>query len=328
MRGGRRGLSEIVGVILAAGKGTRMLPFTKRWPKPVLPILGKALVRHQVEMMRGLGVQKVFVVVGHLGHEVARALGDGVEGVAVEYVEQAETLGIAHALGRLEGRIHGPLLLCLGDVHVVSSRLGEMLALHADGARAVLASKVEPDPEMIRRNFVIVADADGRARRVIEKPRGDYGRLKGCGLYLFGPEVFDAIRRTPRSAMRDEYEITDSIQIMIDDGHRVVHAPVVDDDLNLTVPGDLLAVNLAELRRLGLANYFAEEPARGEWSNFSGVVGGAGVTLGHGATLVRCVLFDGVVVPDGTELTDAIVTPGEVIPCRPTTLPPGPMGSP
>ncbi len=132
-------MSEIVGVILAAGKGTRMLPFTKRWPKPVLPILGQPLVRHQVEMMRRLGVQKVFVVVGHLGHEVARALGDGVEGVAVEYVEQAETLGIAHALGRLEGRIHGPLLLCLGDVHVVSTRLGEMLALHADGARAVLA---------------------------------------------------------------------------------------------------------------------------------------------------------------------------------------------
>ena len=53
-----------------------------------------------------------------------------------------------------------------------------------------------------------------------------------------------------------------------------------------------------------------------------------GNTLGHGATLVRCVLFDGVDVPDGTELSNAIVTPGEVIPCRPTTLPPGPMGSP
>ena len=319
-------MSEIVGVILAAGKGTRMLPFTKRWPKPVLPILGKPLVRHQVEMMRGLGVQKVFVVVGHLGHEVVRALGDGVEGVTVEYVEQTETLGIAHALGQLEGRIHGPLLLCLGDIYVVSSRLGEMFALYAAGARAVLASKIEPDPEMIRRNFAILADEGGRVRRVIEKPRADYGRVKGCGLYLFGPEVFDAIRRTPRSAMRDEYEVTDSIQIMVDDGHRVVHAPVVDDDLNLTVPGDLLAVNLSELRRLGLQNFFVEPPVQGERARCTGVVGGAGVRLGHGAALVNCVLFDGVDVPDGAELTNAIVTPNEVIPCRPTTLPPGPMG--
>lgn len=315
-------LSGFVGVILAAGKGTRMLPFTKRWPKPVLPILGKPLIRHQVEMMRSLGIEKVFVVIGHLGHEVVRALGDGVDGVAVEYVEQTETLGIAHALAQLEGRLHGPFLLCLGDVYVVSSRLAEMMDLYAAGARAVLASKVEPDPEMIRRNFVIVADADGRVRRVIEKPRADYGRLKGCGLYLFGVEVFDAIRRTPRSAMRDEYEVTDSIQIMIDDGHRVVHAPVIDDDLNLTVPGDLLAINASELRRRGLQNFFFEPPARGEWSRYTGVVGGAGVTLGHGTTLVRCVLFDGCDVPDGTELTDAIVTPGEVIQCRPTTIPP------
>lgn len=314
----------MVGVILAAGKGTRMLPFTQRWPKPVLPILGRPLVRHQVEMMRGLGVRRVFVVIGHLGHEVVRALGDGVEGVAVEYVEQTETLGIAHALGQLEGRIHGPLLLCLGDVHVVSSRLGEMLALAESGARGVLASKVEPDPEMIRRNFAIVAEPDGRVRRVIEKPRADYGRLKGCGLYLFGPEVFDAIRRTPRSAMRDEYEITDSIQIMIDDGHRVVHAPVVDDDLNLTVPGDLLAVNLSELRRLGRERFFVEPPAWGEGACGAGVVGGAGVTVGRGATLVDCVLFDGVAVPEGAEITRAIVTPSGVIPCRPTTLPPGP----
>lgn len=317
-------MSEMVGVILAAGKGTRMLPFTQRWPKPVLPILGRPLVRHQVEMMRGLGVRRIFVVIGHLGHEVVRALGDGVEGVAVEYVEQSEMLGIAHALGQLEGRIHGPLLLCLGDVHVVSSRLGEMLALAAAGARGVLASKVEPDAEMIRRNFAIVAEPDGRVRRVIEKPRADYGRLKGCGLYLFGPEVFDAIRRTPRSAMRDEYEITDSIQIMIDDGHRVVHAPVVDDDLNLTVPGDLLAVNLSELRRLGRERFFVEPPAWGEGARGAGVVGGAGVTVGRGVTLVDCVLFDGVAVPEGAEITRAIVTPSGVIPCRPTTLPPGP----
>lgn len=315
-------MSGFVGVILAAGKGTRMLPFTKRWPKPVLPILGKPLIRHQVEMMRSLGIEKVFVVIGHLGHEVVRALGEGVDGVAVEYVEQTETLGIAHALAQLEGRLHGPFLLCLGDVYVVSSRLAEMMDLYASGARGVLASKVEPDPEMIRRNFAIVADADGRVRRVIEKPRADYGRLKGCGLYLFGVEVFDAIRRTPRSAMRDEYEVTDSIQIMIDDGHRVVHAPVIDDDLNLTVPGDLLAINASELRRRGLTSHFAEAPRVGEGSELAGVVGGAGVTVGRGVTLRGCVLFDGCDVPDGTELTDAIVTPGEVIQCRPTTIPP------
>lgn len=314
-------MSAIVGVILAAGKGRRMLPLTHRWPKPVLPILGRPLVWHQLAMMRSLGITRVFVVVGHLGHEVVRALGDGGEGMTVDYVEQTETLGIAHALGQLEGRIDGPLLLCLGDVYVRSSRLDEMLSLHATGARGILASKREADPEMIRRNFVILAEEDGQVRRVIEKPRGDYGRWKGCGLYLFGPEVFDAIRRTPRSAMRDEYEITDSIQIMIDDGHRVLHAPVVDDDLNLTVPEDLLTANLLALQRLGHEHFFLEAPRMGPGVRCEGVVGGAGITLGRGAILRDCVLFDGVTIPDGMVLTGAIVTPNEVLLCAPRRPP-------
>jgi len=304
-------LSRLVGVILAAGKGARMLPFTTRWPKPVLPILGMPLVRHQVAMMRALGIERIFVVIGHLGHEVVRALGD--VGGPVEYVEQTEALGIAHALAQLEGRITGPFLLCLGDVYVVSARLAAMLDLYGEGARGVLASKIERDPELIRRNFAILAEGDGRVRRVVEKPRTDYGQLKGCGLYLFGAEIFDAIRRTPRSAMRDEYEITDSIQIMIDDGHRVVHAPVIDEDFNLTVASDLLAINASELQRRGLSSFFAEPPQQGARVELSGVVGGVGVTLGDDIVLRNCVLFDATTVADGTQLTGAILTPDGVI---------------
>ncbi len=83
---------------------------------------------------------------------------------------------------------------------------------------ANLVSMYEPDPEMVRRNFVIQADGRGRVSRVIEKPRYVDSQLKGCGLYVFDQHIFDAIRRTPRTAMRDEYEITDSIQILINDG--------------------------------------------------------------------------------------------------------------
>ena len=82
---------------------------------------------------------------------------------------------------------------------------------------------------------------------MIEKPRYVDSQLKGCGLYVFDPHIFDAIRRTPRTAMRDEYEITDSIQILINDGYVVHHHPIVERDLNLTKPEDLLTINLIEL---------------------------------------------------------------------------------
>lgn len=303
---------SFVGVILAAGKGTRMKPFSSRWPKPVLPVLGEALARHQVAMMRAVGVTRVFVVVGHLGREVERALGDGADlGVSITYVEQRETLGIAHALGHLERRLAEPFLLFLGDIYFVSSRLGAMLERYERGdVRGVLASKIEARPEMIQRNFAIVADHDARVTRVIEKPCIAPSTRKGCGLYLFGPEMFGAIRRTPRSAMRDEYELTDAIQIMIDDGHRVVYADVIDDDLNLTVPDDLLDLNLRELDRRGLAQLGAPEG-----SSVTRSVLGPHVHLGAGTSLHECVVFEGVDVPPGQHLTRAIVTPDGVVQC-------------
>jgi len=260
-------------------------------------------------------------VIGHLGQQVVQALGDGSSlGVSLEYVEQPETLGIAHALGRLERHVQEPFLLFLGDVYFVSSELGAMMDLYGrDDVSGVLASKVEERPEMIRRNFAILADADGTVRRVIDKPRSVQNKLKGCGIYLFGPEIFDAIRRTPRTPMRDEYEITDSIQILIDGGHRVVHSNVIQEDLNLTIPADLLSINAWELQRRGLDNLFAgDDPPDLEGRTVLGVVGGAGVRLGPGAQLRNCVIFDGCEVAAGARLSNAIVTPDGVVQCDPT----------
>lgn len=302
---------------MAAGRGTRMFPFTARWPKPILPIMGKPLLQHQIEMMKMIGIEHVFVVIGHLGYEVVRTLGNGSElGVEIEYVEQTETLGIAHAVGRLEGKLKKPFLLCLGDIFFVSKDLKIMLdQFGKNNTKAVLASKIEERAEMIRRNFAIILGEDGLVLRVIEKPRYIQNKLKGCGIYLFGLEIFDAIRRTPRTAMRDEYEITESIQIMINDGHRVVHSEIIEEDLNLTVPEDLLYINMLELKRQGLTNYF-QDRAPSNMEGISQCVAGRSVTIEQPVGLQSCVIFDDVTIQQGTKLTNAIVTPEGVIQCN------------
>lgn len=309
-------MKEILGVILAAGRGTRIFPFNSKWPKPLLPVLGKSLLQHQIEMMKSAGIDRIYIVIGHLGYEIVRALGTGASlGVTIEYIEQTETLGIAHALGRLEPHIQQPFLLCLGDIFFITERLPVMLReLDQEDAKAVLASKFESRPEMIRRNFAILTSSGKEVKRVIEKPRYIQKQLKGCGIYLFSPEVFDAIRRTPRTAMRDEYEITESIQIMINDGHRVVHSEIIDEDLNVTVPQDLLNINLAELRRRNLNNFFAESQ-NAEIAGLSQCVVGRNVTFGAGASLQSCVIFDGCVIPPRTDVSKSIFTPERVIPC-------------
>ena len=115
---------------------------------------------------------------------------------------------------------------------------------------AVLAVKEENDPELVKRNFAVILNEDGTVKRVIEKPKSVNSTLKGCGLYLFDLSIFDAIRRTPRTAMRDEYEITDSIQILINDGYRVGTASIIEEDVNLTYPRDLWECNLRQLKKV------------------------------------------------------------------------------
>ncbi len=230
-------LDNLLGVILAAGKGARINPFNQNFAKATLPICNRPLLRYQLSAMRRLGVEEVIIVVGHLGYQIAEAIGDGhADGVTVHYVEQTETLGLAHAVGLLEPMVDRPFLLFLGDIFFVTDDLQPLLDVASlPDVHAVLAAKSEADPKAIRRNYSILLHPDGSVRRVVEKPRYLENNIKGCGLYLFDLPIFDAIRRTPRTAARNEYEITESIQILLDDGYRVEIASVVQDDVNMTL---------------------------------------------------------------------------------------------
>lgn len=304
---------RMVGVILAAGKGARMYPFSERSPKPILPILNRPLLAHQIEVMRDSGISDIHIVVGHLGYQVASAFGDGTNyGVRIQFVEQESTLGLAHAVGALESRVQVPFLLMLGDIYFhLKAPLRPLCEQVLSGeVNANLVSMYEPDPAMMRRNFVIQADDTGRVRRVIEKPRYVDSQLKGCGLYVFDPHIFDAIRRTPRTAMRDEYEITDSIQILINDGYIVHHHPIVERDLNLTKPDDLLAINLLELERSGLSHLIDQSVSFPEGTQIVRSVIGRGVVIRHPIKISRSVIMPGVTVTATSDL-DSVVMDGE-----------------
>ena len=305
--------NRMVGVILAAGKGARMYPFSEHSPKPILPILNRPLLSHQIDVMRDCGIAEIHIVVGHLGYQVARAFGDGSHhGVRIHFVEQETTLGLAHAVGALESRVQLPFVLMLGDIyfHLKAPLRPVMDQVLQGTVNANLVSMMEPDPEMMRRNFVIQADESGRVQRVIEKPRYVDSQLKGCGLYVFDQHIFDAIRRTPRTAMRDEYEITDSIQILINDGWTVHHQPIVERDLNLTKPEDLLTINLLELDRRGLPHLVHEYVTLPPGTQIERSVIGEGVLIRHPIRISNSVILPNVVVDSKHDL-DCVVTDGE-----------------
>jgi dTDP-glucose pyrophosphorylase len=302
--------SDLYGVILAAGKGSRMARLPTDLPKCVLPVLDKPILAHQLDLLVDLGIRQVYVVVGHRGFEVVREIERlPIRGLKIEYVEQRETLGIAHCVGGLEPLLDRPFLLLLGDIFLRRPRLAEMIDAYADGqVDAVLSAVHEERDEALCRNFCIVEGDDGYVRRVVEKPRHPPTRLKGVGVYLFTPVIFDAVRRTPRTAMRDEYEITDSIQILINDGFRARAARCVDGDVNLTVPADLLEINLDALRERRLDSLICPSARVASQASLSATIVGDGAAVEAGAELSECVVFPAARVPGDARLRRAIVT--------------------
>lgn len=308
---------SLMGVILAAGHGHRMWPFNERYPKPILPVCNRPVIAYQIEMMRSLGINEVVVLIGHKGYEITKVLGDGRElGVRLQYVEQQEMLGIAHAVGSLEPVIDRPFMLFLGDIFFQAPRLGEMMVeFFKDPSGGVLATKVESDPDAIRRNYSISLSDEGLVTRVIEKPRHTRNSIKGCGMYLFDLTIFDAIRRTPRTAMRNEYELTDAIQVMIDDGYPVRICNVVEEDMNLTTPADLLFINLHEARTRWNGSLIAESAHLAPGVSIERSVVGANVRIEHPIRVCDSVIFDDVVVESRSRLAGAVVTPDRVVDC-------------
>ncbi len=101
------------------------------------------------------------------------------------------------------------------------------------------------------------------------------------------------MRRTPRTALRDEYEITDSIQIFIDDGYRVEAADVIHRDLNVSYAEDLLELNLYALSKTGEANFIGEN-----------------VTIHPDSTVEGCVIMDGARITTPITMRDSLVFAG------------------
>ncbi len=310
-------MNDLVGVILSAGKGSRIDPFNAHWPKPLLPIGNRPIIGHHLEMFRSLGITKTILVVGHLMDRIINHFGRGeAEGLDIRYVEQQQTLGIAHAVGRAEALADGPILLCLGDIFYLTQGLSRLVERYAKGdVSAVLAVMEEPDVASLRKNFSVELGSDGYVTRVVEKPRNPKTRLKGCGIYLFGPEIFDAIRKTPRTALRDEYELTTSLQILIDDGLKIAVERVVDWDLNVTFPKDLLLGNLHWLEHSKKAREVHPTANVHSTATVIRSVIGAGATILPGAHIE-----DSVVLPDTTVTADdpirrAICSPETIIRC-------------
>jgi len=199
-------------VILAAGEGTRLRPLTSTRPKPMLPVGGKAILEWGLEALAAGGVDKVVIVVGYKKEVISSFFGKEYAGIKIEYVEQREQLGTAHAVSMAEGKVSGEFYVMNGDLIISSSLIEKFISDHRKAKAANSMCLVEvADPK----HFGIVELKGNIVRGIEEKPERPKSNLANAGIYLFSGEIFNAIRKV-RKSERLEYEITDAISMLIE----------------------------------------------------------------------------------------------------------------
>ena len=304
-----------VGVILAAGVGSRLGPLGKKYVKALLPVANRPLIGHHLELLSDLGVQRVVIVVGHRAEFVEQAVGDGRRwGLELQLVEQSEPLGSAHALSVARAHIDGPFLLLLGDYYFVASKPETMLRRLERGQSAI-AAKREPNERLIREACAIAVKGDGRVVSIVEKPAQPTTDLKGCGFYALQPEVFDAVMRTPRTALRNEYELTVTLELLLASGKPLYADEIIDWDSNVTRPEDLLSCNLEWLDRHGKSLLVADGAQVDSRTQLERAVVGEGATVRGESTLRDSVVFPGAELVSSGLVERTLVTGENPIHC-------------
>jgi len=285
-------------IVLCAGEGTRMRPLTYASAKHLIPVANKPVIFYSIEAIAQAGIKELGIVVSpHREEEFKLTVGDGSRwGLKISYILQHQPKGLAHAVScahEFVGR--EPFLVYLGDnllEHGVTSFVREFERGHANAS--IVLYEVE-DP----RNFGVAQLKDGQVIRVIEKPQDPLSNLAIVGVYLFDEKIFEAIREI-KPSWRDELEITDAIQRLIDKGYRVTPHLVQGWWKDVGKPDDMLHANRLLLERIATQ-------IDGELDARSQIKGR--VQVAAGAKIINSELRGPLVIGEGAVIEDSFVGP-------------------
>lgn len=286
------------GLVLAGGSGTRLRPITFSAAKQLVPIANTPILFFGLRQLADVGIREVGLVVGETEAEIRAAVGDGSAfGLRITYLRQDAPLGLAHALLLAEGFIAGDdVLMFLGDNLVEGGLDGLLGAFETGRPAAQLLLKRVAAPE---RFGVVELDADGNVVRLVEKPAEPPSDLALVGAYVLSPEVLAAAHHL-RPSPRGEFELTDALQRVLDDGGRIAAIEQAGWWLDTGKKDDLLDANRTVLATLA-------HRVEGHLDADSRVEGP--VVVEAGALVERTQLRGPVVIGAGTHVVDASVGP-------------------
>jgi glucose-1-phosphate thymidylyltransferase len=206
-------------ILPMAGFGSRLRPLTWSKPKPLVPVAGKPVLGHVLDMFSQLpALEEVIFIVGYLGIQVEEYVRKAYPNIHGKFIEQQELLGQSHAIWLAREHLNGPALILYVDTLIES----DFPSIVREQSEAVAWVKHVEDP---RRFGVVEMGADGHVQHIIEKPSEQKNHLAVVGCYFFPAveKLLGAIERQmdQRIVMGGEYFLADAINVMLNDGLRM-----------------------------------------------------------------------------------------------------------
>lgn len=222
-------------VILAAGEGQRLRPFTATKPKAMLSIADRPILHYVVESLARNGIRNIVLVVGYRREQVFDYMGSGEQfGVDITYVIQERQLGTAHALAQAKHVTESEFLVLPGD-NLIDA---ETIARFATTKPNAMLAKRADNPL----RYGVVTIEEGIVKNIIEKPKEAGSNIINTGIYALTAEFFNFIEA--------ELDIPDVLNRMIARGNHLNVQETEGTWLDVVYPWDILSLNDAVLRNI------------------------------------------------------------------------------
>lgn len=225
-------MDEIVGLIPAAGIGTRLYPFSRAVPKEMYPIYGKAVIEHTIENLKVGGISKIYMIVGYQKGALMDYVGDGsFFGVKIIYLYQLMRRGLGHCVLQGKGWIDKTFVTLLGDSFIEpKEEIRELVSYHMKEKpiATVMLFEVDDVSGYGIAKFSELRNGTGKIESMAEKPSGDAAKKLRtgnkfyaiCGAYVFDPKIFKYIEKT-KPGIKNEIQLTDAMALAIKSGEKI-----------------------------------------------------------------------------------------------------------
>jgi glucose-1-phosphate thymidylyltransferase len=260
------------GLILAGGFGTRLRPLTYTGAKQLIPVANKPIIYYGIEALVKAGITELGIVVGDTAREVQQAVGDGSKwNISITYIQQEKPLGLAHAIKISKEFLKDEsFIMYLGD-NILKEGINDFVMQFEENSpqALILLTEVHNPQEF----GVAVVDSTGSVKKLVEKPKEPPSNLALVGVYLFSTEIFTAIEHI-KPSWRNELEITDAIQWLLDNDYRVESHSVRGWWKDTGKPDDIIEANLLVLENIEprFAGTHVDSTISGRISSDQGVV--------------------------------------------------------